>query len=99
MPMVVTKARREISRQEQIYIHIFILVSFDWTKAFPACEKILSPSPLALRSEISRNLAIRKVMGGGGGAKAKINIEQGKQKKKFVHQKCLKKKIRAETFQ
>ena len=39
-------------------------------------------------------------MGGGGGAKAKIKIEQGKQtKKKFVHQKCLKKKIRAETFQ
>jgi hypothetical protein len=33
-------------------------------------------------------------MGGGGGG------EQGKQtKKKFVHQKCLKKKIRAETFQ
>jgi hypothetical protein len=24
---------------------------------------------------------------GGGGAKAKIKIEQGKQKKKFVHQK------------
>ena len=36
--------------------------------------------------------------GGGGGAKAKIKIEQGKQtKKKFVHQKCLKKKICAET--
>jgi hypothetical protein len=35
-----------------------------------------------------------------GGAKAKIKIEQGKQtKKKFLHQKCLKKKIRAETFQ
>jgi hypothetical protein len=34
----------------------------------------------------------------GGGAKAKI--EQGKQTKtKFVHQKCFKKKIRAETFQ
>jgi hypothetical protein len=53
---VVTKARREISRQEQIYIHIFIVVSFDWTKPFPACEKILSHSPLALRSEISREL-------------------------------------------
>jgi hypothetical protein len=34
-----------------------------------------------------------------GGEKAKIKIEQGKQKKKFVHQKSLKKKIRAETFQ
>jgi hypothetical protein len=42
---------------------------------------------------------IRKVMGEGGRAKAKIKIEQGKQKKKFVHQKCLKKKICAETFQ
>jgi hypothetical protein len=37
---------------------------------------------------------------GGGGAKAKKKIEQGKQTKtKFVHQKCFKKKIRAETFQ
>ena len=38
---------------------------------------------------------IRKLMGG----ETKIKFEQGKQKKKFVHQKCLKKKIRAETFQ
>jgi hypothetical protein len=37
---------------------------------------------------------------GAGGGKSKKKIEQGKQtKKKFVHQKCLKKKIRAETFQ
>jgi hypothetical protein len=28
---------------------------------------------------------------GGGGAKAKIKIEQGKQKKKFEHDKSLKK--------
>jgi hypothetical protein len=34
-----------------------------------------------------------------GGAKAKRKFEQGKQKKKFVHQKSLKKKIRAETSQ
>jgi hypothetical protein len=46
----------------------------------------------------SKGRTIRKVMGGGG--KAKIKIEQGKrQEKKFVHQKSLKKKIRAETFQ
>ena len=38
---------------------------------------------------------IRKVMGGGD----KNKIRAGKTKKKFVHQKCLKKKIRAETFQ
>ena len=95
--MVVTKARREISRQEQIYIHIFILVSFDWTKAFPACEKILSPSPLALRSEISRNLAIRKVMRGGG-AKPKINIEQGKQKKKIRAPEMFEKKNSCRDF-
>jgi hypothetical protein len=36
----------------------------------------------------------------GGGAKAKIKIEQGKQKNnKFVYQKSLKKKICAETSQ
>jgi hypothetical protein len=38
-------------------------------------------------------------MGRGGGAKATIKIEHGKQKKNFVHQKSLKKKIPAETFQ
>jgi hypothetical protein len=38
-------------------------------------------------------------MGVGDGEKAKIKIEQGKQKKQFVHQKSLGKKIRAETFQ
>jgi hypothetical protein len=35
----------------------------------------------------------------GGGAKAKIKIEQGKQKKKIRHQKSLKRKTRAETSQ
>jgi hypothetical protein len=34
-----------------------------------------------------------------GGAKAKIKIERGKQKKKFQAQKRFKKKICAETFQ
>jgi hypothetical protein len=45
---------------------------------------------------------IRKVMGGGGGwGKSKNKNRAGKtnKQKKFVHQKCLKKKIRAETFQ
>ena len=97
--MVVTKARREISRQEQIYIHIFILVSFDWTKAFPACEKILSPSPLALRSEISRNLAIRKVMRGEGVGKTKNKYRAGETEKKIRAPEMFEKKIRAETFQ
>ena len=35
----------------------------------------------------------------GGGGKSKNKYRAGEQKKKFVHQKCLKKKIRAETFQ
>jgi hypothetical protein len=35
---------------------------------------------------------------GGGGAKAKIKIEQGKQKKEFVHQKSLKKKFEQRLF-
>ena len=96
MPMVVTKARREISRQEQIYIHIFILVSFDWTKAFPACEKILSPSPLALRSEISRNLAIRKVMGGGG--KSKNKYRAGETEKKIRAPEMFEKKNSCRDF-
>ena len=30
---------------------------------------------------------------GGGGAKAKIKIEQGKEKKKFKHDKSLKKNL------
>ena len=98
--MVVTKARREISRQEQIYIHIFILVSFDWTKAFLACEKILSPFPLALRSEISRNLAIRKVMrgGGGGGGKTKNKYRAGETEKKIRAPEMFEKKNSCRDF-
>jgi hypothetical protein len=36
---------------------------------------------------------------GGGGAKAKIKIEQGKQNKKIRAPEMFEKKIRAETFQ
>jgi hypothetical protein len=38
------------------------------------------------------------VMGGGGGKKKKKS-SRGTERKKFLHQKSLKKKIRAETFQ
>jgi hypothetical protein len=37
-------------------------------------------------------------MGVGGGAKAKIKIEQGKQKKKFEHEKSFKKKFVQRLF-
>ena len=40
---------------------------------------------------------IRKVLGGGA-AKAKIKIEQGKQEKKFEHDKSLKKKFVKRLF-
>ena len=68
------------------------LYSFDWTKAFPACEKILSHSPLALRSEISRKL-------GGGGGKSKNKYRAGETEKKFRAPEKFEKKIRAESFQ
>ena len=37
-------------------------------------------------------------MMGGGGGEAKIKIEQGKQKKKFEHEKSLKKKFVQRLF-
>ena len=49
---------------------------------------------------LTKGRTIRKSDGGReGGGKAKIKIAQGKQNgKKFMYQKSLKKKIRAETF-
>ena len=48
---------------------------------------------------VGKGRTIRKVMGGGGGKSKNKNRAGKTNKKKFVHQKCLKKKIRAKTFQ